>query len=479
MKEKILNVLKIVLISVLLCIPVSLIALNAELLVGDELWNFQNIIKMIDGGKMYVDSNIIITPIFYIIGYCFVKFITGTILGFRIYNIVIFLSLILASFVLIRTLKIDRMKSFIYTLILLFILVPYISGGANYNVLAETFFVAGVVLFLNKNRIKYYNICQGFVIFACVFTKQNIGLYYYIALVLAEIIIDKKQSIHYIIRETMVAAVLAFISIMIMCLTGCFQGFLNYALLGMKEFTTENFNLPKVGFAYFAVMMCSYLLTFLLVDHYREDSKNLASLCVFSMLLNLSIFPIINFYHSTFAILLNIILYFYLFQKMLFCKLNKKIFLILIAAIIYIAINAYGIYCVYLASKNVKIVDRDNVYFSSNMEEDLNKDLKEVTEYIKQKEKEGIDVICISQDAALYMTYLHKNHGEMDLCFMGNLGYKGKEKIIEKIQNLDENTEILINRESYWQEIFDLKLYVKKNYKEIRKIRNVGIYKTI
>ena len=95
---------------------------------------------------------------------------------------------------------------------------------------------------------------------------------------------------------------------------------------------------------------------------------------------------------------------------MLFCKLNKKIFLILIAAIIYIAINAYGIYCVYLASKNVKIVDRDNVYFSSNMEEDLNKDLKEVTEYIKRKEKEGIDVICISQDAAIYMTYLHKNH---------------------------------------------------------------------
>ena len=477
MKEKTLNILKIALISVLLCIPISVIALNAEFLVGDELWNFQNIVKMIDGGKMYVDSNIIITPIFYIIGYCFVKLITGTILGFRIYNIMIFLSLLLASFALIRTLKIDKMKSFIYTLILLLILMPYISGGANYNVLAEMLFVVGVVLCLNKDQIKYYNICQGFTIFACVFTKQNIGFYYYIALVLAEIIIDKKQSIHYIIRETMVASVLTFISILIMCFTGCFQGFLNYAFLGMKEFAVENFNLPKVGFAYFTVIICSYFLAFLLAEQYREDSKNIASLCIFSILLNLSMFPIINFYHSTFAILLNIILYFYLFQKMLFFKLDKKVFLVLIAAIIYILINAYGIYYVYCASKNVKIVDRDNVYFSSNMTEDLNKDLKEVTEYIKQKEKEGIDVICISQDAALYMTYLHKNHGEMDLCFMGNLGYKGKEKIIDKIQNLNKNTEILINRESYWQEIFDLKLYIKKNYKEIGRVRNLGIHK--
>ena len=60
---------------------------------------------------------------------------------------------------------------------------------------------------------------------------------------------------------------------------------------------------------------------------------------------------------------------------------------------------------------------------------------------------------------------------------MGNLGYKGKEKIIDKIQNLNKNTEILINRESYWQEIFDLKLYIKKNYKEIGRVRNLGIHK--
>ena len=65
MKEKTANILTILLTITLLTIPLSFIVLNTELIVGDELWNFQNIVKMINGGKMYVDCNIIITPIFY------------------------------------------------------------------------------------------------------------------------------------------------------------------------------------------------------------------------------------------------------------------------------------------------------------------------------------------------------------------------------------------------------------------------------
>ena len=90
MKKKSIRIIEIILLIILLTLPISLIAINSELIVGDELWNFQNIVKMINGNKMYVDCNIIITPVFYLIGYCFVKLVTGTILGFRVYNIIIF-----------------------------------------------------------------------------------------------------------------------------------------------------------------------------------------------------------------------------------------------------------------------------------------------------------------------------------------------------------------------------------------------------
>ena len=75
------------------------------------------------------------------------------------------------------------------------------------------------------------------------------------------------------------------------------------------------------------------------------------------------------------------------------------------------------------------------------------------------------------------MTYLNKNHGELDLCFVGNLGRQGKEGIINKIKELDENTEILINKNSYWQEINQLKEFVMNNYKNDGEIGDLIIYK--
>ena len=479
MKEKTANILTILLTITLLTIPLSFIVLNTELIVGDELWNFQNIVKMINGGKMYVDCNIIITPIFYLLGYCFIKVITGTILGFRIYNIVIFLFLLLSSFILFRKLKIDKIKSLIYTLLLFVFIMPYISDGASYNVLAESIFILGIALFLNKDKIKYYNFCQGFIIFACIFTKQNIGLYYFLALIIAEFIIYK--NIKDIIQELIVAVLLGTISIIIMYPAGCLKGFFNYTVFGMREFTSQNLKIQDtvgiIVIGYLLIAICSYFLAFLLSKQYKESQKEFKVLIIFSIFLNLSALPIINLYHVTFSILINVIIFIYIIEKMLLCKLDKKSVLISIAIVIYLIINSYGIFCGYKVSKNKKITNKSNVYFSSNMSYETEENLKAVSKYIQNREKDGIDVICITSDAALYMTYLNKNHGELDLCFVGNLGRQGKEGIINKIKELDENTEILINKNSYWQEINQLKEFVMNNYKNDGEIGDLIIYK--
>ena len=34
----------------------------------DEMWNFQNIYKMYNGYKIYIDANVVTTPIFHFIG---------------------------------------------------------------------------------------------------------------------------------------------------------------------------------------------------------------------------------------------------------------------------------------------------------------------------------------------------------------------------------------------------------------------------
>ena len=132
---------KRILLVILLILPIFFISINSELIIGDEIWNFQNIMKIINHGKIYVDANVIVTPMFYFIGTSIVKLFGAYLLGFRIYNGIIFSLLILFSFFMFRTLKVDNIKSMIYSLIIFLFLMPYISVGANYNVLAVLFYL--------------------------------------------------------------------------------------------------------------------------------------------------------------------------------------------------------------------------------------------------------------------------------------------------------------------------------------------------
>ena len=49
----------------------------------DELWNFQNTYKIYNNYQIYSDANIIITPLFYMLGLGFLKLFGATLIAFR------------------------------------------------------------------------------------------------------------------------------------------------------------------------------------------------------------------------------------------------------------------------------------------------------------------------------------------------------------------------------------------------------------
>lgn len=339
--------------------------------------------------------------------------------------------------------------------------------------------LCGIVLFLNKEKIKFYNVFQGIIIYLTIFTKQNIGMLYLIAIIIAEIFSNKKEAIHSIIREITVTLVLALVTVGIMLLQSNFNGFLNYTILGMLDFTGSNLTIQEtvefIIIAYGLIAIASYIQCIMLYKTKKIEDKNIIFLLIFAITLNFSAYPIFNLYHTSFAILLNIIIFIYIFEKLLLEKIQSNKIKIALVIVTYLIINIFGINCGLKTSKNIKIVDNDNVYYSANMSEELNRNLKEVTEYILKKEKEGIEVICVSADSALYMTAINKNHGELDLIFNGNLGYNGKENTIEKIKGL-ENTEILMNENIYWQELTELREYILQNYTKSGKVGECNVY---
>ena len=73
------------------------------------------------------------------------------------------------------------------------------------------------------------------------------------------------------------------------------------------------------------------------------------------------------------------------------------------------------------------------------------------------------------------MIELNKNNGILDLPFNGNLGRKGVNGLIEKMQNMN-NTQILLDEEPFWQIPLKAREYVLLNMKKIGEIGEFSIY---
>ena len=104
--------------------------------------------------------------------------------------------------------------------------------------------------------------------------------------------------------------------------------------------------------------------------------------------------------------------------------------------------------------------------------------INKLKEYISDKKNENEDVVILSYDAVLPMVELDINNGEFDLAFVGNLGYDGENKLIDKIKEL-ENTEILIftdEEDCFWQESKKVREYIMENMKRKGEILEYTIY---
>lgn len=151
----------------------------------DELWNFQNVLKMCNGFKIYNDSNVIVTPLFFYIEFIILKLLGTNIFTFRITNLLIILPFFYFIYKILKNIKVEKCISMlILALIFNNTFLFLISNGPNYNNLALLFFMIGLYYYTsNKNS----NFKQGFICFLIFFTKQTTGIFYILAIIIYEL----------------------------------------------------------------------------------------------------------------------------------------------------------------------------------------------------------------------------------------------------------------------------------------------------
>lgn len=484
-------------ILIILLIVISLIGVvfYVSLDVTDELWNFQNVYKLYNGFQIYKDANVICTPLFFYLGNIIFNILGANFFVFRIYNIIIFTFYYFMTYKILRELGINTKISTISILILMMFgnyLIPRVM--ANYNTLTIAISLLGVYLLIrNKCKIDSKNIIiQSIICFLIILTKQNIGMYYLIALTVIILFKNKNKRIRGFLLEVGILLVLSSIFLAFLKVNNLLDGFINYAILGIRKFANDNISIDL----YYIIMDILILLINLSTSIFiakqtkipisKDEKNNLFVLNCFSIGISLLIYPIANETHFLFAISIAIILLIYISNIILKkgdIKLKKENSIITLLLIVLI-ISDVGINVYEFIKWNKEIFSDEYVYsyeeplFGSIVDNDISENIQIVTNYIKEKESEGKDVVVFSSKAALYMIPLKQSNGFYDLPFNGNFGAANEQDVINELGE-KENTLILVEKDENninWQENEFIIQTIKEKFRYVGEIEEFSIY---
>lgn len=456
---------------------------------NDELWNFQNIYKMFNNFTIYKDANVIITPIFFYIGNLLFHIFSANYIVFRIYNILIYSLIFFIIYKIFKNLKAAKNLNILYITLIFLMIFQVIVAGANYNALAILFCLIGLNLYISK---KSNNFLQGILIFLIFFTKQNIGIYYAITILLYELHLENfsKKYILNQFKKFLFFIIPSAVLILKLYLDNNLFYFINYCFGGLFEFGNSNI-VVTAPIYYFLIPISTlgiYIFTKIKKNTLFKEMdnmffENLTLLFYFSIGMTFIIFPILNSAHFICAFPFHLIFLFYYFDALILKdffeneKYNINIKWFSIAILFFIIVRTlYYFYSDY--SDLTHYVKNDSPFNNLFMYDTDAIKISILTDYITQRNNDGVDVIILSYDAALPMIELKQSHGMYDLFFNGNLGYNGKEKIKNDVQNL-ENTEFLVvtnEDDIFIQEPPEIREYIMKNLNYKGTICNYSIY---
>lgn len=457
---------------------------------SDEVFTFCNIFKLHNGINLYSENNVITTPLFFYLGNIFLSLFGTNFFIYKLFGIFIFETVFLLILNLLKKLKIPTIRGVIY--IFLFIIpfskILYING-ASYNIIAILFWLVGMNLIIKKDKFEV-KVLEQSIVSALVFaSKQNIGIYYLMALTIFTIYNykkDKKQMLKKLFATYFGFALITATWCIALAIQGQFIDFINYCFLGLGEFT-YHISASWITLLPYVIPVLAILGLVIVkkVCHISNENKIMKTSYFFFSFMIPSLligYPIFNYYHVDLAVLISIVYCMYIAEQFIirfpevFSKVIVKVIVIIYMSII-LALNIFYIcrYILMITSDEYKFNFNDP-YYGLSVSDEWETRIKNIVNFVKDKEKDNKDVVIFSADSTIYQLILKGNYQDFDLPFIGNWGYNGEERVLNKIKEL-KNTYILTKYDDITtQESTKIKDYIKENYEKTGEIEGFDIY---
>ncbi|MBR3002123.1 MAG: glycosyltransferase family 39 protein [Clostridia bacterium] len=468
------------------------IVLNKSLGDMDELWNYNFANCMAKGLVPYKDFSMVQTPFLPIITGIVLKIFSNSLVVMRILATLLGSAIMFMIYKILDKLKVNKSVNLLSNIALLFILKDYFCIDYNFFSVFLVLLIIYLEITLDTKKI-YSNILIGFIAGLTFLTKQTIGGFVCISIVIYKLILEiykykttkqkiDEKSIMYRIFGGIIPAVMFSIYLL---LNNAFQDFIDYAILGITTFSNQikYSNLIESSDIIICFLSVYIPISFILIAIYsiKNKEKNLFIILILSLSSIILVFPISDNIHFLVGIIPSIIGNIYLLNKLL-KKLfsNKmlpiKLFLNAFSYLILIYICVSGIANEYSNFAKEKYYSKlkhfENIPIDKDFEEKINL-IDKYIEYNNQK------VYILNFDAAIYMIPLDLYNKNYDMLMKGNFGINGEKGLIEDIKKLD-NAEFLVLNKNFtknWQHPYEVTDYIETNYNNIGNIVNYEIYK--
>lgn len=406
----------------------------------DELYNYGFGYNIANGSIIYKDFNMVITPLYPILTAIFIKIFGSYLYSMHIINSLLFG--ISATFLY----KQLGFKSVIIFSLLLF------GSKPGYNFL--TLVIMIILLYFNNNqKIKEKDIILGIITGLLLLTKQSIGIFIFIPL-----LIFSKNKIKTIVSFS----IPIIIFIMYLLFNHSLQDFINYCFLGLFEFGTKNIDI-YIHLVIIEILICIYLI-YKIIKSNLKDTNAIYVLCY-----QILSYPICDHWHTIPTIIMFLI---YFISKN---KLNKKELIIL-----GIITNLFSFSLIYNYNiENEKLnytTNKDSFLLYKQSSKNITNNSTTIINYINNQSYDYL--FNFNTLSFLIKIELNDKINKYDLINNGNMGYKGDIKIINEVNSMCKNNKciFILDHTTKGQTNKNITNFVKNNYQKKDTIDIFTIY---
>jgi len=501
MRDKVTNIVIFIVLALLSALLIFVEPLNDL----DELWQYSFANNIANGLVPYKDFNIIVTPLFSFIAAIFLKVFTNQLIVMRIFNTLVFALILYFACKIFNLLKINKLKSFIYTFILYLLFYYDLGVEYNYLVLLITLISLYIELYnINKRDIlePNHDLLLGILVGLCVVTKHSIGaIIAFMFVCYKAIFIQSKEQFKCFIKIFIYRAIGVVIPVLIffvyLLANNALNNFINYAILGITEFSNK---VPYIWLLLssnkliniFAILVPITLTLIIILFSCRKEEKyrSITIILLYSIVTFVGMFPIANTGHFIIYGYIGIIATIYILDRFISAitnkiKINNKFKIFIKYFVLCFCITFICIYIINKTEDIVSLYKNNNIctnelkhYYGIIADNNLMKRIESVGEYIENENSEGKEVRILDSTATLYMLPIDKYNKDYDLFNKGNFGKNGEERLINDISS-SKNTQYLILKDKYgknWQTPIDIIDFVKENKTKIGAMEIFDIY---